>query len=130
MHGGLTLGARKTSDPGAPRPNFPAACPSDWMLGPQTWGRHPDIYLPDLDSKPVCDLNIVIVSAGCRGGGGWGPKTQPCHWGGGMRYSLQEMSVTKSQPVSFIHIGAPHPLTILNQQNSLLPNSSFLLQIL
>lgn len=63
------LGARKTSDPGTPRHNFPAACPSDWMLGPQTWGWHHNIYLPDLDSKPVCDLNIVSISAGWEDGG-------------------------------------------------------------
>lgn len=42
-----------------------------------------------------------------------------------MRYSLQEMSVTKSQPVSFICTDAPHSLTFLNHQASLLPNSSF-----
>ena len=33
-----------------------------------------------------------------------------------MRYRLQEMSVTKSQPVFFICIDAPHPLTFLSHQ--------------
>lgn len=44
-----------------------------------------------------------------------------------MRYRLQEMSVTKSQPVFFICIDASHPLTFLSHRPD---KSSFPLFIL
>lgn len=42
-----------------------------------------------------------------------------------MRYRLQEMSVTKSQPVFFIRMDAPSLLTFLNCRTSSPPTSSF-----
>lgn len=111
------------------RPNFPAACPSDWMLGPQTWGRHPNIYLPDFDSKPVCDLNIVIVNAGRSGGGEWGPKTQPCHRGRGHEISSPRNICDKvSACIIYLHRCAPS--THLPEPPNKSFQFSFLLHIL
>lgn len=98
------------------------------MLGPQTWGRHPDIYLPDLDSKPVCDLNILSsVQAEVAGEDG-GQRPSLVIGGGG--HELQEMSVTKSQPVFFIRIDVPPSAHLPEPPNQPPPQFSFLLCIL
>lgn len=72
-------------EPGRPQtlgpPVFQLLAPQIGCLPPRFWGRHANIYLPDHDSKPVCDLNIVSVQAEAEGE--WGPKTQPWHWGKG-----------------------------------------------